>query len=188
MLRQLCAESDGRIACSAHAGATCATIEQAEGAWRGCSPIHENTTTPNSVMSVTIEMTAATAIPVLFFVLNWKIRELRGYAHSAAADFALAIAAFDLAMIAANQSFEQIVPDPTFRANFVLILIISLCLTIIIWSTILLPIENTMAKLFDHNNCTYIHGRPVGYFLLSWSLIGMIFSAHVFVFIYGAIT
>ena len=155
--------------------------------WKNCCPIQQGTATSNSVMSVIIEMTAAITIPALLFALNWKIRESKGYALSAAADFALAIAAFDLAMIAANQSFEQIVPDPTFRVNFVLIFIISMCFTLLIWMTILLPVENIMAKRYDHDSSTYRQERPVAYLFLSWGLIAMIFSPHAFVFIYGSV-
>ena len=46
-----------------------------------------------------IEATAAAVIPTLAFVLNWRVRAKNGYALSAAADAALAIAAFDLAAL-----------------------------------------------------------------------------------------
>lgn len=68
------------------------------------------------------------------FWINWLARMKMGYALSAAADFVLAIAAFDLGAIAAHDVFEQAMTSTLFQKEFVELFLIFAVVTLLAWS------------------------------------------------------
>ena len=138
----------------------------------------------NMVGAQAIEAAAAAVIPTLAFILNWRMRARNGYAFSAAADAALAIAGFDLAAVVSNTVFSEAVRNPVFKHQFVILMVIFFCLVIIAWITVFLDLEHRMTEGYDFSRKCYISERPMGSFLLGWTLLGIFLAAHIFVFVY----
>ena len=139
-------------------------------------------------MIMTIKLATAVIIPLGFFGLNWSYRAVKGYALSSAADFALAIAAFDIAMITAHKAFEKIVPHPDVQLLFVEIFTILTFVTLALWAKLFLYLEDRMTKQYDNEKGRYYPRFPVGSFFISWSCVVAIFCFHVLIFIWGPTT
>jgi hypothetical protein len=131
-----------------------------------------------------LEVIAATAIPVLAFVLNWRVRSARGYALSAAADFVLALMVFDLGAVIAHDVFEAVIPSAFFRSCFIELFVILFCLSTILWATALLHIEHRLGQDYDFGTRSYLNSAPMGLFLLAWMLVAALLSPHIFPFLY----
>jgi hypothetical protein len=131
-----------------------------------------------------IEATAAAVIPTLAFVLNWRVRAKNGYALSAAADAALAIAAFDLAALVSNTVFSDVVRNPVIKQQFTIVIVILFCMVVIAWITVFLELEHRMTEGYDFYRKEYVSRRPMGAFLLGWALLAIFLTAHIFVFVY----
>src|SRR6516162_963001 len=103
-----------------------------------------------------IEIAAAVAIPLLAFVLNWNLRARNGYALSAAADFALALAAFDLVALVYSNVFAEVMRNKTFQHSFNPLEVTLFALTTITWMTLFLRLEHRMTQGYDFHNKRYI--------------------------------
>ncbi len=132
-----------------------------------------------------IEVCAAIAVALFPFVLNWAMRAKHGYALSAAADFALALAAFDLVALIYSQVFSGEVHDPVLKASFVRLMVIFFVVTLGFWVTIFLSLEHKMTEGYDFTRKCYTAGRPMGCFLSGWTLLVAFLAAHIFTFVYG---
>ena len=131
-----------------------------------------------------IEIAAAAAIPLFVFVVNWSMRARHGYALSAAADFALALAAFDLVALIYSQVFAHEVRDEILRTSFVRLMVLFFIVTFIIWLTVFLSLEHRMTEGYDFNLRRYLNGRPMGCFLSGWGILVAFLTVHIFTFIY----
>jgi hypothetical protein len=132
-----------------------------------------------------IEIAAAIAIPLLAFVLNWTVRSQKGYALSAAADFALALAAFDLVALLSRNTFIEVMRNETFRQNFNGLEIALFCITLVAWLWPFLRLEHFMTQNYDFRNRCYINGRlPMGSFLLGWGILATFLAGHILAYTY----
>jgi hypothetical protein len=132
-----------------------------------------------------IEVVAAIAISVWAFVMNWAMRARQGYALSAAADFVLSLAAFDLIAIVYSSVFKQVVRDEVFRDDFVRLVVVFFVVTFGFWVTLFLGLEHRMTAGYDFPNKRYIGGhRPMGAFLTGWTLLAVFLGTHILAFIY----
>jgi hypothetical protein len=132
-----------------------------------------------------IEVAAAIVIPLLAFVLNWAIRSQNGYALSAAPDFALALAAFDLIALLYRTSFIEVMRNETFRQSFNALEIFLFCVTLVAWIWPFLRLEHSMTRGYDFHNRCYINGQsPMGAFLLGWTILAALLAAHILGYIY----
>jgi predicted membrane channel-forming protein YqfA (hemolysin III family) len=132
-----------------------------------------------------LEIAAAVLIPLLAFVLNWKVRASKGYMFSAGADLALATAAFDLAAIVDHVNFETVVRLPFFRENFVMMFSLMFCIVLITWLTALLPLEYQVTDGYDRSSRRYTSSRYRAFFVMGWMLVGPLLAAPIFAFTYG---
>lgn len=131
-----------------------------------------------------IEIVSAISVALLPFVLNWAMRARHGYALSAAADFALALAAFDLVALIYSQVFSSQVHDPTLRTSFIRLMVIFFAVTLGFWITVFLSLEHRMTEGYDYARRRYINGRPMGFFLSGWGLLVAFLAVHIFTFVY----
>jgi hypothetical protein len=99
-----------------------------------------------------IEVAAAIVVPLLVFILNWGVRSQYGYALSAAADFALALAAFDLVALLYASVFAEVMRNEVFRESFNRMEIILFALTVIVWLWPLLRLEHQMTHQHHAKN------------------------------------
>src|SRR5262245_20758898 len=118
-----------------------------------------------------IEIAAAVAVAIFPFILNWAMRARHGYALSAAEDFALGLAAFDLIALIYSQVFSSEVRDEVLRASFVRLMVIFFIVIISAWITLFLSLEHKMTEGYDFNGRRYINSRPMGPFLSGWTLL-----------------
>lgn len=124
-----------------------------------------------------LEIAASVAIPLFAFFLNWKMREIRGYALSAAADLGLALMAFDLAAIVIHRAFEHVIPTPDFRENLVALFVVFFTVATITWLTLLLPLEHQMSRSYSYQRKRYTSTMPMGCFLSGWTVMGSLLAA-----------
>jgi hypothetical protein len=136
-------------------------------------------------MQALIDILVSIAIPLFAFGLNWQMRVRRGYTISAAADFVLAIAAFDLAALAAHDVFEQAMHQPVFRQNFVPLFLILFVFTAGAWSLCFLPMENKLAGLYRTAPVgAGVNGAIATWFFGSWAAVLLVAAPHIFAFVY----
>lgn len=131
-----------------------------------------------------IEVAAAVAVPTLAFALNWAMRARNGYALSAAADFALALVAFDLVALVYSSVFSEVMRNEVFRQSFIRIIIILFVLTLTTWVTIFLGLEHRMMAGYSFVRRRYVAPRPMGPFLLGWTLLAAFLGIHILAFVY----
>ena len=131
-----------------------------------------------------IEVLAAITVPAFAFGLNWSVRSRNGYALSAAADFVLAIAAFDLIALIYSGTFEEVVRNEVFRHSFIRLIVVLFSVTFFAWFTVFLSLEHKMSEGYDFDLNAYIGERPMGPFLLGWGLLAAFFGMHIFTFLY----
>jgi hypothetical protein len=129
-----------------------------------------------------LAVASAILIPVFAYVLNWKMREARGYQLSAAADFVLALMAFDLGALASPEAFKAAMPHSPFLQSFEPLFVCLFCVGLFFWSVALLPLENAMATKFDASSRIYIDGIAKLYFMVSWTIAAMLLAAHCLLF------
>jgi hypothetical protein len=132
-----------------------------------------------------IEIAAAIAFPLLAFVINWQIRIHRRYALSAAADFMLAVATFDVTAAAAHAPFEKVVRYQPFREDFVGLFLILFANTIVSWMVFFLPLEDRLINAYQPSSGGKFTGNAAIYFFGSWFLVAALVAPHFFVFLYG---
>ncbi len=131
-----------------------------------------------------IEVGAAIAVPSFAFVINWSARARNGYVLSAAADFVLGLAAFDLVALVYANVFAEVMRNETFHENFNRIEVFFFCATTIAWLVLFLPLEHRMSEGYDFAARRYLHGRPMGSFLLGWAVLATFFATHIFAYLY----
>jgi hypothetical protein len=135
-------------------------------------------------MSARWEIAAAIIIPVFAFGLNWRMREVNNYALSAAADFMLAIMAFDLVVLASHHTFESVVRDSLLQEQFVTMFVVFFSGTTIFWYTLSLRFEHEMNRGYSYLQKRYVQGRPMGPFLVGWAVVAAVLCVHIFPFVY----
>jgi|ERR1700722_2179944 len=136
------------------------------------------------VGAASIEVGAALAVPAFAFVINWNLRARKGYALSAAADFALSMAAFDLVALVYANVFAEVMRNETFHQNFNRIEVFFFCVTAIAWLVVFLPLEHRMTEGYDFARKRYLRGRPMGAFLLGWGILAVFLGTHIFAYLY----
>src|SRR5690242_16802421 len=106
-----------------------------------------------------------------------------GYALSAAADFVLAIAAFDVAAIAAHGVFEHTISSTIFQQNFVQLFLVLTVITLVAWQMWFLRLEDGLTKLqkLPMTRPNEIQKKSI----LAWLCVGGVMAPHVFVFVYN---
>jgi hypothetical protein len=130
------------------------------------------------------EVAASILIPIFAFGLNWAIRAHENYVLSAAADFVLAIMAFDLAAIAGHETFTKLVGDPSFQRSFVTMFLVFFIATAACWYLVSLPLEHRLSKGYSFEQKRYLRERPTGVFVTSWALVAAVLTGHLFPFFY----
>jgi hypothetical protein len=138
-----------------------------------------------TTFSAVIDVLVSIAIPALAFGANWQIRSKKGYALSAAADFILAIASFDLAALAAHDVFEKTVRDPILREKFVPVFIILFVITMALWAFLFLPLEDKLERVYKITPDGSLTGDSALYFFGAWGSVVFIVAPHVLAFVYG---
>jgi hypothetical protein len=136
------------------------------------------------LMSAGWEIAAAIAIPVCAFGLNWRMRTLNNYALSAAADFMLAIVAFDLVALASHDTFEKAVRDSVLQEQFVIMFVVFFAGTTTCWYAISLKLEHEMTRGYSYSRKCYTTGKPMGLFLTGWAVVASVLCVHIFPFLY----
>jgi hypothetical protein len=131
-----------------------------------------------------IEVAAAIAVPLFVFVINWAMRAHHGYALSAAADFALSLAAFDLIALIYSKVFSKVMRDEVFKESFTRLMVIFFVVTFGTWVTAFLSLEYRMTAGYDFKGKCYVVGRPMGSFITGWTLLVTFLTVHIFAFIY----
>ena len=131
-----------------------------------------------------LEVAAAASIPLFAFILNWRERARHGYALSATADFALALAAFDLVALIYSNVFAEIMRNEVLKHGFNRVIVPLFCATLVIWVWIFLSLEHKMTEGYDFHRRRYIGARPMGAFLFGWSLLAFFLAMHILAFIY----
>lgn len=129
------------------------------------------------------EVVAVLAIPIMAFVINWSLRATRGYSLSAAADFALALAAFDFSAIVAHKSFEKVITDITFRDSVIPMFATLFILTLIAWLIYFLPEEHRLLSRYDPIERKYKSNAPTGQMIIAWSFLCVFLVFHIFPFL-----
>jgi hypothetical protein len=135
--------------------------------------------------STTIDIALAVAIPATAFALNWGMRAHNGYMRSAAADFILAIVAFDLSALFAHDVFEKAMHDATFKQYFMQIFGLLFMVTLVGWAMIFIPLEGALEKNYKASRRRKLTGKGQMIFFGSWSLVLCITAPHVFAFLYS---
>jgi hypothetical protein len=131
-----------------------------------------------------IEVAAAVSVPLFAFILNWRERARHGYALSAAADFALALAAFDLVALVYSNVFTEVMRNAVFKHSFNQVIIPLFCGTLVTWVCIFLRLEHRMTEGYDFQSKRYLTPRPMGAFLSGWTLLAVFLGMHIFAFVY----
>jgi hypothetical protein len=131
-----------------------------------------------------IEVGAAVAVPLFAFILNWRERARNGYALSAAADFALALAAFDLVALIYGNVFAEVMRNEVFKHSFNPVIVVLFCATLVAWIWIFLSLEHRMTDGYDFRLKRYVAPRPMGAFLSGWTLLAVFLGMHIFAFVY----
>jgi hypothetical protein len=131
-----------------------------------------------------IEVAAAVSVPLFAFILNWRERARHGYALSAAADFALALAAFDLVALIYSSVFAEVMRNEIFKQSFNRVIVPLFLATLVSWICIFLNLEHRMTEGYDFRLKRYLAPRPMGAFLSGWTLLGIFLGMHIFFFIY----
>jgi hypothetical protein len=126
----------------------------------------------------------AVGIPATAFSLNWGMRASNGYKRSAAADFVLAIVAFDLSALFAHDVFEKAMHDETFKQNFLPIFGALFMITLIGWSAIFIRLEGALERNYKGARTNKLTGKGQAIFFGSWMLVIIIAAPHIFAFLY----
>jgi hypothetical protein len=131
-----------------------------------------------------LEVAAAASVPLFAFIINWRERSRHGYALSAAADFALALAAFDLVALIYSNVFAEVMRNEVFKHGFNRVILPLFLLTLVTWICLFLRLEHKMAEGYDFHRRRYIAARPMGAFLAGGSLLAFFLAMHILAFVY----
>lgn len=116
-------------------------------------------------------------VAVFVFVLNWQARRWLKYDLTAAADFVLAILAFDFTAMIAGDGFSAAVRSGWFREHFVTVMGLLFIVTFIAWSLGSLRLEKV---LDDHYG---VPGERNVYFGISWTLVAFLLGLNIYTFV-----
>lgn len=131
---------------------------------------------------VPFDITVSAFIPLAVFILNWRVRVKLSYALSAASDLALAIFGFDISAMVASDVFKNAMHATIFQRLYPEIFGILLCTTLILWCAVFLPIEHKLTEIASRP-ISLKHEVPAKFFTL-WITATLLFTAHIFVFVY----
>jgi hypothetical protein len=127
-------------------------------------------------------------VPLTAFLLNWKWRSRENYAQSAAADFVLAIAAFDFGALPAYEFFKKVFTDPLYQGNPTMVFGTLFLITLTAWFLIFVPYEAKLSSLYiSHNDVAAVRrsGKFPYYFFIPWFLVLAVMAPHIYVFLKG---
>jgi len=135
-------------------------------------------------METTILIGVSLAIPAFAFWINWVVRLNMGYALSAAADFILAVATFDLGAIAGHHVFEKAMNATVFQRDFVELFICLLIISLVAWWACFLRLEDKITRLRRPGASASEQGKVKPLTVLSWMLVAAVMFPHAFAFLY----
>ena len=130
---------------------------------------------------LTIVITAG--IPVAVFLLNWILRATKGYALSAAADFILAVVAFDFGGLMAGDIYRSAISSPEFQKDFTHIFGICFLVTLVLWASLFITLEYKVSEGYDHKARTYVSKTHKKFFYFSWLAVAPVLAAHFYIFL-----
>lgn len=132
-----------------------------------------------------LEIAVIVLVPVCSFSLNWSVRSSNNYVLSAAADFILALVAFDLTALASYSAFKKVVSDSALQDWFGLVFVGLFCVTVLAWLWFFLPLEQRMVRGYSYDEGRYVSNKPTGIFVLSSVAVAVLLAFHIFPFVYG---
>ena len=126
-----------------------------------------------------IEVLLAITIPLFAFVVNWRVRVACDYALSSAADFVLAIIAFDLVVAGGSEVFSTVPNSETIREHFTSVFIILFIVSFLMWALGSLPLEHRLSRYYNQSP------KRNFYFGASWVIVPFLMAPHILAFVYG---
>jgi hypothetical protein len=101
------------------------------------------------------------------------------YDLTSAADFVLAIIAFDFTAMLGSQGFSQAVRSAWFRDHFLPVSGFLFVASFVVWSVGSLRLEQTLDTHYG------VEGERNFYFAVSWALVAVLLGTHVYWFLAG---
>lgn len=136
-------------------------------------------------MDIALTIIVSVLIPLFAFWANWAARRQMGYELSAAADFVLAIFAFDLGAMAAGDVFKQAMHSTIFQKDFYTVFIILFIVTAVAWASGFLRLEHYIETVVAQNNpAPSFFKNPTYLKWCSWGAITFVMAPHIFAFAY----
>lgn len=135
-------------------------------------------------METLIIILFSVSVPSFAFAANWVARIQMGYELSAAADFVLAIAMFDLSAVGAHDVFEKAMTNTVFQKDFVALFLVFTIGTLFVWFAAFLRLEAYIEKLQISPQSADTRKRVRKFTIGSWALVAVVMAPHVFAFAY----
>lgn len=134
---------------------------------------------PFDMSEGTLEILECVAVSIFVFVLNWRMRVRLKYDLTSAADFVLAIVAFDFTAMLGSPGFSQAVRSTWFRDHFLPVSGFLFVASFIAWSVGSLRLEQALDAHYG------VEGERNFYFAVSWVLVAILLGTHIYWFLGG---
>ena len=125
----------------------------------------------------TLEILECVFVSVFVFALNWQMRSRLKYDLTSAADFVLAIIAFDFTAMLGSSNFSQAVREGWFKDHFIQMAGFLFTLSFLAWSMGSLRLERALEAHYG------VEGERNFLFGCSWALVAALLGTHVYWFV-----